>query len=297
MELRHLILLRELAERGSVAATAQALHVSPSAVSQQLRSAEREWGAALVEPAGRGIRLTEAGRLLADGAVDVASAMAAVQRRWDEFTGSVGGAVSIATLPSAGAVLLPALLHRLQGTGIELQIHDHDVAEARYADLARDHDLVIGHRMTEHPPAEWSALARFDLLREPIDVAMPISHPLAGAQAVRAKDIAGERWVGVPEGFPFDNLRNELEAKARKAFLVQQRVRDNNLVAALVVAEIGIGLLPRLSTPPLDGLVLKPLAGVAASRIISALARPDVAQRAAVRFVLSQLTRDHRSIR
>lgn len=289
MELRHLLVLRELADRGTVAATAAALRVSPSAVSQQLRSAEREWGARLVEPDGRGVRLTDAGRLLADAAVDVAGAMASVQRRWDEFTGSVGGVVSIATLPSAGTVLLPGLLNRLQDTGIELRIEDHDVAEGRYADLARDYDLVIGHRMTEHPPAEWAALARFDLLREPIDVAMPTEHPLAGATSVRAKDLAGENWVGVPAGFPFDDLRKELEAKARKPFQVRQRLRDNNLVAALIVAGVGIGLLPRLSTPPTDGLVLKPLTGVNAARIISALARPEVARRAAPRHLMDTM--------
>lgn len=64
MDVRHLELLRELAERGSVTAVARVTHRTPSAVSQQLRAAQRDAGVPLVEQAGRGLRLTDAGRLL-----------------------------------------------------------------------------------------------------------------------------------------------------------------------------------------------------------------------------------------
>lgn len=67
MELRHLELLRDLANYGSVSAVARATHRTPSAVSQQLKTVQRDLGVALVEHSGRGVRLTEAGRLLADG--------------------------------------------------------------------------------------------------------------------------------------------------------------------------------------------------------------------------------------
>ncbi|MCK9825980.1 LysR family transcriptional regulator, partial [Nocardioides cavernae] len=72
MDVRHLDLLRELEDRGSVTAVAAATHRTPSAVSQQLRSAERAFGATLVEAHGRGVRLTDAGRALAASARDVA---------------------------------------------------------------------------------------------------------------------------------------------------------------------------------------------------------------------------------
>ena len=87
MDVRHLSLLRELAERGSATAVAAATHRTASAVSQQLRSAERDLGVRLVEPAGRGLRLTDAGRLLAEGAVDVESSLARLEARLDEFRG------------------------------------------------------------------------------------------------------------------------------------------------------------------------------------------------------------------
>ncbi|MFA4840224.1 MAG: LysR family transcriptional regulator, partial [Agrococcus sp.] len=146
MELRDLALLRELDERGSLTAVARASQVTPSAVSQRIRVLERSVGIRLTEPVGRGVRLTEAGRILAAGAIEVAAALAQVEARLAAFRDGIGGRIDIAALPSAGVVLLPSLIAALGGE-LEVRVHDHDVAEADYAALARDHDLVIGHRM------------------------------------------------------------------------------------------------------------------------------------------------------
>lgn len=290
MELRDLALLRELDDRGSLTAVARATHVTPSAVSQRIRLLERSVGLPLTEPIGRGVRLTEAGRLLAAGAVEVAAVVARVEARLAAHRGGIGGRVDVAALPSAGVVLLPPLIAAL-GDDVELRVHDHDVAEADYAALARDHDLVIGHRMAPSTPPDWRALHVVDLLREPIDIALPAAHPLADAPAVRPVDIAGERWIGVPEGYPFDDLRIAVEAAAGEPFDVAQRVRDNRLVEALVAAGLGIGMLPRHSTRVGGGIVLVPLAGVPTGRTVSALARPEVAERAVVAHTIATLLR------
>jgi DNA-binding transcriptional LysR family regulator len=290
MDLRDLALLRELDERGSMVAVARAMRVTPSAVSQRIRSLERSTGMPLTEPVGRGVRLTEAGRLLAAGAVEVAAVVARVHARLAVHRGGIGGTVDVAALPSAGVVLLPPLIAAL-GDDVELRVHDHDVAEADYAALARDHDIVIGHRMAPTPLPDWRGLDVLDLLREPIDIALPAAHRLADAGAVRPADVAGERWIGVPEGFPFDDLRVAVEAAAGEPFVIAQRVRDNRLVEALVAAGLGIGMLPRFSTRSGAGIALVPLAGLPTGRIVSALARPDVAERAVVRHVLDALRR------
>lgn len=289
MELRDLALLRELDERGSLSAVARATRVTPSAVSQRIRLLERTLGLQLTEPVGRGVRLTEAGRLLAAGAIEVAAVVAQVEARLAAFRGGIGGTIDIAVLPSAGVVLLPPLIAAL-GDGIEVRVHDHDVAEADYATLTRDHDLVIGHRMAPTPLPGWRGLRVVDLLREPIDIALPLSHPLARAASVRPTDIAGQRWIGVPAGYPFDDLRIAVEAVAGASFPVVQRVRDNRLVEALVAAGMGIGMLPRFSTPR-GGIALVPLSGLPTGRTVSALARPDVAERAVVRHALEVLER------
>lgn len=288
MELRDLALLRELDERGSLTAVARALSVTPSAVSQRLRALERSLGLALTEPVGRGVRLTAPGRLLAAGAVEVAAVVASVEARLAAFQGGIVGRIDVAALPSAGVVLLPALLAALAGD-VEVRVHDHDVAEADYAALARDHDLVIGHRMAQAPRRDWQHLRVVDLLREPLDVALAATHPLASREALAPADIAGQQWIGVPEGYPFDDLRLAIEDAANEPFRIVQRVRDNRLVEALVEAGMGIGILPRLSTRASAGVRLLPLRGVAAGRVISALARPEVAERAVTRHVLDAL--------
>jgi DNA-binding transcriptional LysR family regulator len=288
MDLRHLELLRELADRGTITAVAAASYRSPSAVSQQLRSAERAFGTTLVEPDGRGLRLTAAGRLLASGATDVASALARLQRELDALTGEPAGIVSIVGLPSAMEFLVPRLFARLDGTAITLRLDDADVAEADFASLVADNDLVIGHTIGAEP-AGADGLPHHVIATEPLDVALPLGHRLAGRAAVRAAALAGERWIGVPIGYPFDTVRIAIENHAGEPLEVVQRLRDNRLVEALVAAGQGCALLPRFTTRPRPDVVLVPLSDVRSVRRIVALGRPDRLERAAVRFVVDAL--------
>src|SRR5690606_37445134 len=145
MDIRHLELLRDLRERGSLAAVAAATHRTPSALSQQLRTAQRAAGVPLVEPSGRGLRLTEAGELLADGADDVTAALARVAARLDEHRGRPTGRVSIAGLPSGLTALLPGALTLLAESDVEIAVDDLDLAEHDYASAAADADIVIAH--------------------------------------------------------------------------------------------------------------------------------------------------------
>lgn len=286
LDLRHLELLRELADRGSVTAVAAATFRTPSAVSQQLRTAQRELGGVpLVEPAGRGVRLTEAGRLLADGARDLARTVAGVQARWEAYVGAPSGTVSVAALPSAATILLPGVLDRLAGTDVRLECTDVDVAETAYAGLVRDHDVVVGHSLTSAVPHGAEHLTAVPLLREPLDIAMRAGHPLAARERVTPAELAGCEWYGVPVGYPFDSLRLAVETAAGEPLRVVQRLRDNRLVEALVAASDRVAVLPRYTTSD-PRLALRPVAGMAAGRYVVAMARPDRAERLAVRTVL-----------
>lgn len=291
MDVRHLSLLRELAERGSVAAVAEATFRTPSAVSQQLRTAQRELGIRLVEPSGRGIRLTDAGRLLAEGAADVETALARVEARLDEFRRHPSGEVRIAALPSAAEVLLPGALVALADEPITVTCEDVDVAELDFSTLARDYDIVIGHSLTGATPEGAEHLRRMDLGREPLDIALPSGHRLAARASLTPDDVVDEPWIGVPVGYPFDTLRREIETVAGRPGRVVQRILDNRLVEALVAAGQGIAVLPRFTTRDRPDLVLRPIEGVQSSRWIVGLSRPDRAERAVVQRVLAVLGR------
>lgn len=296
MEVRHLLLLREIAGRGTLAAVAAATHRTPSAVSQQLRTAERELGVRLVEPVSRGLRLTAEGQLLADSADEVARVLAEVEARLQERMGEPGGTVSIGTLPSAGEALLPRLVERLQGSAIDIEVRDFDLAEEDFAVRTLDHDLVIAHSASGDVPTGAAGLRIRVLAHEPLDVAMPAEHPLAARVELWPDDLAGTSWIAVPQGFPFDSVLIAIEAVTGAPLTRRLRLIDNRLVESFVAVGEGLALLPRFTTRPHPGTVLRPLRGVNARRALVALARPDHFARRAVRAVVAHLERIGREL-
>jgi DNA-binding transcriptional LysR family regulator len=107
MDVHRLELLRELSDRGSITAVAEATNRTVSAVSQQLKVLEREAGIPLTERSGRGIVLTGAGRMLAETARDVAVALERADAVWEEFKQQPRGEVSITMFPTGAQMMLP----------------------------------------------------------------------------------------------------------------------------------------------------------------------------------------------
>lgn len=285
MDVQHLELVSALADRGSITAVAQATQRTPSAVSQQLKSAERRLGVRLVEPAGRGLRLTDAGQLLAECGREVATTLARVQARWDEFRGEPSGTVRLAALPSAATILLPGVYRELAGSSISLECDDVDLVEDAYPALTVDHDLVIGHSLFRELPPGTAGQVTTILAREPLDIAMAGDHPLSAKDSVTPADLADQEWIGVPLGYPFDTVRLAVEEAVGHRLDVTLRLRDNRLIEALLADSARVAVLPRYSTPT-GRVVLRELEGIATGRYLYAVARPDRAERLAVRRVL-----------
>lgn len=291
MDVRRLDLLRELSERGSVTAVAEATGRTPSAVSQQLKVLEREAGMPLTQRVGRGIQLTSAGHALARSATEVAVAIERATALWDDFRNQPGGEVSLLTFPTIGATLLPAVLTDLAAVaGLVVRATDLDPELDRFADLTSDHDIVLAHAMPGELPWGGRGLTVVPLLTEPLDIGLPADHRLAGRATVTPEDLVDETWLSVPEGFPFERILHAVEQQSGRRIRISQRFSDMRIVEAFIEAGLGIALVPRHTSGPVpDGVVLKPLRGVASARQIVALARPDVAQRLAVRTVLDVL--------
>ncbi|WIB00561.1 LysR family transcriptional regulator [Curtobacterium sp. MCBA15_012] len=291
--------LRELAERGSVTAVAAATHRTPSAVSQQLRTLQRQAGVPLVERVGRGVRLTEHGRALAGMATGVATALATVEASWAEHLAGVTGTVDLAVFPSAAELLLPGLLTRVrEHPGIVLALSDVDVSEGEFAPLTADHDVVIGHRPDGARRPDDSAVETIALLREPLDVALPLDHPLGGRQRVRIEEVVGEPWIGVPEGYPIDRVLTATAGATDTPPDVGFRTIHLPVIENLVAAGHGVALVPRYTsrTRAAGRFHLAELAEVRAGRRIEALVRPDRAVRPAVRTVLEALVAEARAV-
>ncbi len=294
-----LAVLRELAERGSVTAVAEATHRTPSAVSQQLQTLQRQVGVPLVERVGRGVRLTTHGEVLAGLSAGVATAIARVDAAWQEHLGGATGRVDLAIFPSAAELLLPGVLTRMRAhPGIDLTLVDVDVSEGEFAPLAADHDVVVGHRSDGVRPTGQAALETVPLLREPLDVALPPRHPLAGRDRVGVDEVVGETWIGVPEGYPIDRVLHAMAAASDRPPSVAFRTIHLPVIENLVAAGHGIALVPRYTsgTRAAARFHLAELADVRAGRRIEALVRPDRAVRPVVRTVLEALVAEARHV-
>lgn len=291
MDVGRLELLRELSDRGSITAVARATHRTVSAVSQQLKVLEREAGIPLTEKSGRGLILTGAGRMLAETARDVAIAIERADAIWDNFKQAPRGEVTLTTFPTGGQMLLPGLLTAVAGMpGLVLTATDQDPMLPDFADLTPDFDIVIADSPGVQPSWRERGLAVVKLMEEPLDVALPEGHPLTAKASLSARDLADVTWIGVPLGFPYDRILRQLEAVTGVPARIGQRFLDNGIVEALVAAGHGVAILPRYTTRDHEnGLVTRPLAGLRALRQISAIMRPDRAERPSVRLVVEAL--------
>ncbi len=298
MDVRRLEILRELGERGSVGAVADAMKVTPSAVSQQLKVLEREAGYRLVEPAGRGVTLTEAGRALARTATEIAVAIERAEGRWREFMARPAGRVTLVTFPTGGEMLLPGVLTRMaERPDVELECFDEDGLLADFADLTPDYDVVLADAPATSSTWHDRGLQVVPLMSEPLDVALPEDHRLARKASLSPADVVGETWIGVPEDYPYDRVLQQVVAVTGRPVDVVQRFAGNGIVEAMVAAGHGIAILPRFTTREHgNGLVTRPMVGIRARRDISALLRPDRFERPSVRAVVQALKDEARAV-
>ncbi len=289
MDIRRLRVLREFADRGTVTAVARALSYTPSAVSQQLRALQSGVGVPLTEPAGRGLRLTDAGRALAVRADEVLAAVDGAEAVLHSYRSTPHGTVRIALFPSGALLLLPGVLRRVgseQGMGLECR--DIDMTPLEVPTLAADFDIVVTHRDDHAEPFDPSRLEVTTLLREPLDVALPLGHPLAECERIELTELAAERWIGVDVGFPVDDVLRSLAVRTGVRPQMVQRINDFRVTEALVADGHGVALLPRYTVDN-PRLVLRPVAGVRAGRNVEAVSRRGASVRPAVRAVLDIL--------
>jgi DNA-binding transcriptional LysR family regulator len=271
-DVRRLRLLRELAARGTVTAVAEALAYTPSAVSQQLAQLERDAGVALLERAGRGVRLTEAGRRLAGHADAIMAQMEAAEADLAGLSGHAAGRLRVACFQTAaGALVLPALSTlQARHPAVRTELVDMEAEEALPGLRLGEHDLVVAEEYDHAPRRRDPAFERTELGHDRMLLALPGSHPLAGQERVGLADLAGEAWVTSHA----DTLFAAMLVRACRAaggFEPQVRHRSNDLrlLFELVVAQQVVALVPALGRGWLvPGVVLRPPAGPALERRI-----------------------------
>ncbi|TBN58321.1 LysR family transcriptional regulator [Glaciihabitans arcticus] len=286
MELGQLRALRELGDRGSIAAVAAAMHVSPSSVSQQISALERRSPVPLTFKDGRRTALTDAGRALAAAAIDVEVALERAEQAVAHFQGDPTGTVSVAGFHSVGLALFGPLIAAMP----QVRVSDFDVAQEDFPGLTARHDLVLAHRLVGSPP--WPSSVRVEpLLFEPLDIAVRRDHPLASRASIDPADLADQRWVAVHEGFPLEQALAVIAGAGGSQPRIQHRINEFRVAAAVVAASGCIALMPRYTTDLREhpDVILRPLAHPGLGRHIDCLARPETLERASVQAVLAQI--------
>ncbi|MCX5043099.1 LysR family transcriptional regulator [Aldersonia sp. NBC_00410] len=289
-DLQRLRVLHELADRGTVAATASALAMTPSAVSQQLKVLAKEAGVALLEPDGRRVRLTDAGRALVLRADEVLAALDRADAEMALYRDAPHGVVRIALFPSGAALLLPDVLaaldrSALDGTRVRVQASDEDLPPTAVSQLLADYDVVLTHRDDRTPLRPDPRVVVRTLLREPIDVVVGAQHRLAGNAAVHPAELADEDWISVRGGFPVDDVLLSIATVTGVQPRITQRLNDFRVIESLVAANRGVALMPRWAVTD-SRLVVLPLADVRAGRVYELATRPHAERRLAVAAVL-----------
>lgn len=293
MEYGQLRTLRELRDRGSIAAVAATFRVSPAAISQQLAALQRSAGVALTRRQGRRTVLTDAGLALADAAVDVMSAMSAARDAISRYQADAAGTVTVSALASAAVAFFPALLASPLPGSPALTLTDFDVEQADYSLLTADIDLVIAHRLPERP---WPRTVRaIPLLEEPLDLVVRRGHRLDRPGPAGLDDLRSAEWIHVHEAFPLADSLAPLYANGGREPRIRHRVNDWAITARMLAGSDCVALMARHTGRAYLGtdLTLRPLAPeLAAHRAIDILARPETLRRAAVGAVVDAL-RDH----
>jgi DNA-binding transcriptional LysR family regulator len=293
LDLRRLRLLRELEARGTIAAVADALQFTPSAVSQQLAVLERETGVSLFERAGRGVRLTDAGHVLAARAAGLLADAEAVEAELAAVSGRAVGRGRIAAFQSVSMVIAAPAIAALarEEPGVRCELVEAEPEESLPALALGDYDLVLADEWQNQPRPAFPGLDRVDLHHDRVRIVMPAAHPLARRhrRAVPIAELADELWISGPAGAGWAEL-TEWACRSLGGFepRVRHRTNDGIVTQHLVARGLAVALLPDLATSPgLDGVALRDIAEGDVGRTIFAATRAVDARRPAVQALLA----------
>ncbi|MFD9945947.1 LysR family transcriptional regulator [Nonomuraea sp. NPDC059023] len=263
IETRRLRTLRAVADHGTVTAAAAALHLTPSAVSQQLGALEHEVGHRLFIRDGRGVRLTAVGRIMLAHANEVLAQLERAEAEVAAYTTGAAGEVTVASFATAIAALLAPAVRTLRTTspGLDVRVRDAEGDHSLTMLLDGEADLAIAVEYRGAPADQ--RLTRVPLYAEPFDLVLPTSHPLVTSGGVALAELAAESWIGPYPGNPVHDVIAVACEQAGFTPDFAHSSDDFRAVVALVGAGSGVALVPRLALRDLDltGVVVREAPG------------------------------------
>ncbi|WP_051574434.1 LysR family transcriptional regulator [Mycobacterium sp. URHB0044] len=238
-----------VADHGSIAAAARVLHLTPSGVSQQLTKLEKEVGVALLVQAGRGVQLTQAGKLLAQRGDEIISLLARAQSEVASLDRDVSGDLRISSIVSAGRVVVPEAIAQLRR--LHPLLHVSFIADDTDAILPavvqREVDLTIVDSWVTMPLHLPDEVAATRIHSDLADVALPAGHPLASAETIHLRQIAELPWTTWRRGESFHTwLIHTLRSQGVEPH-VSYEVPEFSSQLEFVARGLAAALIPRLA--------------------------------------------------
>lgn len=269
--------LQALAEHGTVTATAGALRLTPSAVSQQLRLLARDLGVELLRPEGRRVRLTPAAHIVLRHADALRVQWEAARAELAQQGSDTRGTLRMCGVSSALAALGAPAAARLRETHplVESQIVEEESAECYRMLLAEETDVALVLPGPDAPPVTDSRFEQTPLLTDRQDLLVPTGHVLARPEGVELAEAAGESWiVKKPNNDTYPLVTAACTAAGFTPRITHQ-VKEWYAVSALVAEGFGVCLMPRIVPLPRHAGTRIPLLGapVPARRFLTAVRR------------------------
>ncbi|MGA9370998.1 MAG: LysR family transcriptional regulator [Solirubrobacterales bacterium] len=290
LDIRRLRVLSEVVSRGSFSAAADSLHLSQSAVSQQIAVLEREVGIPLLQRTSDGPKLTAAGEALMEHGDAVICRLEEAERELAQIAGLEGGRLRLASFPTASATLMTRALSlfRQRFPKIELQFSEDEPEDSFPALKRGDFDLAV---VFDYPdfPLDFGRDVETELIyEEAMRVALPPSHRVAAAKSVRISDLAEEDWLC---GALPSSCRDQVIELCRNAGFeprISFRSEDYEVIKGFVAAGLGVTILPELAGGH-PGIELRAVRGQKPVRRVWAVTREQEARSPAAEQMLAIL--------
>jgi DNA-binding transcriptional LysR family regulator len=252
LEFRHLLSFRAVAETGSFHEAAESLDYTQSAVSQHVSALESILGVRLLDRSRgrRTVEVTEAGALLLRHADAIVARMQAARADLRAYSEGATGQLRVGTYQSVGARVLPATLGIFTGLWPSVEVHLVETnSDDGLLDLVESGDLDLSFAVY---PLSEGPFESVELFRDPYVVVVPASSPLANLdRVISAREIAELPLIGFRHCRSTAAAEDYLRANGGNPTWVF-RSDDNTTVQALVVAGIGMALVPRLTVDEAD---------------------------------------------
>jgi DNA-binding transcriptional LysR family regulator len=291
MDVRRLRLLRELASRGTIAATAEACSLTPSAVSQQLSALAGEVGAPLLIRDGRRVTLTEAAQVLVTHTERVLAELEAARADIAALAGGVSGVVRLGAFATAASRFVPAAIAacRAGHPDLRVRLEEWETDEGIAALKAGHIDVLIVYEYNLLPAAADPGIELRPLLTESLLAAVPATLPLPRGQ-VRLDVFRDQPWIASRSDTA---LRTTLERACGMAGFTPRfdyASDDYSVILALVSAGLGVTVVPQLAVDSVSADVrVHAVTGPALSRKVSAAVRAGGARAPGIACLLDSL--------